>query len=256
MTTSLPELPSLEATCLALLCIDGDITHGWAVASQFLPDGSLGRVWTVTRPNTYRALELLSEKGLIERSGQAGRSGARERTLLTPTAGGRAIADLWLDAPVEHLRDVHRDLLLKLLLRKRAGLPDGPFVRSQQAALAPMIERLLAGDPLSPDADPVAAFRREQARTVLRFLDRLLVDELPTMRLSARNQLRATVTSVRPGDVMAAVKVTLPDGQQLSAAITREAVEDLGLAVGDPVIAIVKSTEVMLAVPSNSRKGG
>jgi molybdopterin-binding protein len=253
VTSSPPELSSLEEACLTLLCVDKDITHGWAVASQFLADGSLGRVWTVTRPNTYRALELLAEKGLVERKGQAGRSGARERTLVTPTLSGRATAEAWLDAPVQHLRDVHRELLLKLLLRRRAGLPDGPFVRSQQAALAPTIERLLAGDPLSPVDDPVAEFRREQARTVLRFLDRLLVGELPSMRLSARNQLRATVTSVRPGDVMASVKVTLPDGQQLSAAITREAVEDLGLAVGDPVIAIVKSTEVMLAVPNGPR---
>ena len=66
------------------------------------------------------------------------------------------------------------------------------------------------------------------------------------MRLSTRNQLRATVASVDLGAVMASVKVTLPDGQQITSTITREAVEDLGLAPGDDVIVLVKSTEVMI----------
>ena len=42
------------------------------------------------------------------------------------------------------------------------------------------------------------------------------------MRLSARNQLNATVEVVKHGEVMSTVKVVLPDGQQLTAAITRE----------------------------------
>ena len=66
------------------------------------------------------------------------------------------------------------------------------------------------------------------------------------MRLSTRNQLQGTVSSVQLGGVMAAVKVTLPDGQTITATITRDAVEDLALAEGDPVTVLVKSTEVML----------
>jgi molybdate transport system regulatory protein len=41
--------------------------------------------------------------------------------------------------------------------------------------------------------------------------------------------------------------VTLPDGQGVTAAITREAAEELGLAPGAPVIVVIKATEVMLA---------
>ena len=67
------------------------------------------------------------------------------------------------------------------------------------------------------------------------------------MRLSTRNQLRSTVTEINLGSVMATVKVDV-SGQQVTATITKEAVEDLGLSVGDPVIVLVKSTEVMLAV--------
>ncbi len=67
------------------------------------------------------------------------------------------------------------------------------------------------------------------------------------MQLSARNQLKAKVDTVTLGEVMAVVKVTLPDGQQLTAAITKDATEDLGFAAGDDVIVVIKSTEVMLA---------
>jgi molybdate transport system regulatory protein len=66
------------------------------------------------------------------------------------------------------------------------------------------------------------------------------------MQLSTRNQLRATVESVRLGEVMASVKVTLGTGETITAAITREAAEELGLSAGNDVTVLVKSTEVML----------
>ncbi|KPI23473.1 molybdenum-pterin binding protein [Actinobacteria bacterium OK074] len=65
--------------------------------------------------------------------------------------------------------------------------------------------------------------------------------------LSIRNQLPGTVTAVTPGEVMAAVKVLLDGGQELTSAITLEAVRALGLAAGSAVRALVKSTEVALA---------
>ena len=69
------------------------------------------------------------------------------------------------------------------------------------------------------------------------------------MRLSTRNQLAGTVTEVSVGAVMATVKVKLTGGDQIiTASITREAVEELGLAVGSEVVALVKSTEVMIGV--------
>ncbi|MEV7434831.1 TOBE domain-containing protein [Streptomyces griseoviridis] len=67
------------------------------------------------------------------------------------------------------------------------------------------------------------------------------------MSLSLRNQLPGTVTAVTPGEVMATVRVRLAGGQDLTAAITLEAVKDLGLAAGSAVRALVKSTEVALA---------
>ncbi|MFE9614178.1 molybdopterin-binding protein [Streptomyces sp. NPDC006012] len=67
------------------------------------------------------------------------------------------------------------------------------------------------------------------------------------MSLSIRNQLPGTVTAVIRGEAMATVKVHLSGGQDLTAAITLEAAEDLGLTAGSAVRALVKSTEVALA---------
>ncbi|MFD8234116.1 molybdopterin-binding protein [Streptomyces sp. NPDC059696] len=67
------------------------------------------------------------------------------------------------------------------------------------------------------------------------------------MSLSIRNQLPGTVTALTPGEAMATVRVRLTGGQDLTAAITREAAEDLRLTPGTAVRALVKSTEVSLA---------
>jgi molybdopterin-binding protein len=63
--------------------------------------------------------------------------------------------------------------------------------------------------------------------------------------LSARNQLSATIKSVKLGNVMAEVVMTVGD-VELVAAITRGSAEALGLKAGDAVKAVIKSTEVMI----------
>jgi molybdopterin-binding protein len=64
--------------------------------------------------------------------------------------------------------------------------------------------------------------------------------------LSARNQLRGTVVAIRGGGVLSEVVVRLGDGQELTSVITRRSVETLGLRRGQDVVAVIKSTEVML----------
>ena len=66
------------------------------------------------------------------------------------------------------------------------------------------------------------------------------------LRFSARNQLQAKVKSVNLGTIMAEVVVELPDGQEIVSAITRTSAESLNLKAGDAVVAIIKSTEVMI----------
>jgi molybdate transport system regulatory protein len=70
----------------------------------------------------------------------------------------------------------------------------------------------------------------------------------PVPSLSIRNQIAGTVFEVDPGAVMTTVKVTIQGGATVTAAITKDGAEDLELAPGDPVIMLVKSTDVSMAV--------
>jgi molybdopterin-binding protein len=64
--------------------------------------------------------------------------------------------------------------------------------------------------------------------------------------LSARNQLKGTIKTVKLGNVMAEVIVSHGDIEIVSV-ITRGSAEDLGLKAGDEVTAVIKSTEVLIA---------
>ncbi|MEU6895008.1 TOBE domain-containing protein [Streptomyces sp. NPDC046557] len=66
------------------------------------------------------------------------------------------------------------------------------------------------------------------------------------MSLSIRNQIAGTVADVTTGAAMTTVKVRLEGGQEITAAITTDAVKDLGIALGTAVNALVKATEVAL----------
>ena len=67
------------------------------------------------------------------------------------------------------------------------------------------------------------------------------------MRLSARNQIPGRVTAITRGEAIANVEIDA-NGARLVASITLEAVQDLGLAVGSEVTAVIKASEVILAV--------
>jgi len=67
------------------------------------------------------------------------------------------------------------------------------------------------------------------------------------MKTSARNQFEGEVVSVEKGAVGAVVKVMVTKPMLVTAFITKESVEELDLKKGDRAVAIVKSTEVMIA---------
>ncbi len=69
------------------------------------------------------------------------------------------------------------------------------------------------------------------------------------MELSARNQLKGTVRSVKLGTIMAEVVVDV-GGQEVVAAITKSSAERLGLEEGAEVTVLIKATEVMIATGS------
>jgi len=66
------------------------------------------------------------------------------------------------------------------------------------------------------------------------------------VKLSARNKLAGTVTSINRGEAIANVHLDVA-GQRLVASITVEAVEELGLAEGSSVTAIIKASDVIIA---------
>jgi molybdate transport system regulatory protein len=67
------------------------------------------------------------------------------------------------------------------------------------------------------------------------------------MRLSARNKLTGEATNITQGPATANVEIDV-NGQRLVASITAEAARELGLEPGKPVTAIVKASDVILAV--------
>jgi len=68
------------------------------------------------------------------------------------------------------------------------------------------------------------------------------------MKLSARNQIPATITAVNAGEAIANVELDA-SGVRLVASITVEAVRDLGLEPGKTVMAVIKASDVLVGIP-------
>jgi molybdopterin-binding protein len=69
------------------------------------------------------------------------------------------------------------------------------------------------------------------------------------MKISARNALKGKIVGIKKGAVMAQVTLDIGGGNKVASAIFADSVDDLGLKVGDEVLAVVKSTDVMIARP-------
>jgi molybdopterin-binding protein len=69
------------------------------------------------------------------------------------------------------------------------------------------------------------------------------------VKLSARNQLSGKIAEVRRGATTAHVRIDIGNGIVVTSSITNEAVDDLGLKVGDSAIAVIKASDVMVATP-------
>ena len=87
--------------------------------------------------------------------------------------------------------------------------------------------------------------RSEMERFLRRQATPALADQPESLDLSARNRLRGRVGAIRADGLMAEVIVTIGD-QELVSLITRSSAERLGLAVGTEVVAVIKSTEVII----------
>jgi molybdopterin-binding protein len=68
------------------------------------------------------------------------------------------------------------------------------------------------------------------------------------MKLSARNQIMGKIVEVKKGATTAHVRLEIAPGQIITASITNEAVDDLGLKAGAEAIAVIKASDVMIAI--------
>jgi len=68
------------------------------------------------------------------------------------------------------------------------------------------------------------------------------------MKISARNVLKGTIKNITHGAVNSEVVVQLPGGAEVVSIITKTSAENLGLVEGKEVYAVVKASNVMLAV--------
>jgi PadR family transcriptional regulator AphA len=127
---------SLNSWAVLALLVDDGPQHGFALARTLDRGTDLGRVWSVSRPLVYRALEQLTRRGLaVAGTAEPSPSGpSRQEHAATPA--GVAALERWRSAPVRHLRDVRPTLVLKLTLGRRAGRDLGPLLAAQRAVLA------------------------------------------------------------------------------------------------------------------------
>ncbi len=68
------------------------------------------------------------------------------------------------------------------------------------------------------------------------------------MKLSARNQFKGTVVGIQEGAVNGIVKIDIGGGNIMSATISMNAIQELGLEVGKEAYAVVKATSVMVGI--------
>lgn len=147
--------------------------HGFAIAALTARDGDLGRVWQMPRPVIYRALSRLEAAGLVEPKDVESGAGP-PRTVYAITEAGRLAVDDWLAKPVAHVRELRSQLLMKLALLDRRGLPVAPLVAEQRAVLTPVLAAVAAERERAAGFDAVlSTWRLGNVAAALRFLDEI-----------------------------------------------------------------------------------
>lgn len=165
------ELQVHARVVLGVLCVEGP-AHGFALARKLSPEAELGRAWSVSRPQVYRAIEQLADAGFAKAGEVEMGSRGPGRTPFQITAAGSKAAKEWLDQPVDHLRDARSELLIKIMLRDRLGMPRSPFIDVQHEVFTGLTAGLVSRSDANPD-DLVTMWRAEMAKGVLSAITRL-----------------------------------------------------------------------------------
>lgn len=158
-----------EWACLGLLHVQP--AHGFALAARMAPGADVGRIWSMSRALTYRAVEQLVARGLVEPVMEEPGIAGGNRTVYSITRAGRTHLRRWLTTPVAHVRDIRAELLLKIHLAGLIGLDLGDMLREQRQRLCAQRDALTSGH--SSD-DPVDQWRVQAASAAIAFIEQML----------------------------------------------------------------------------------
>jgi PadR family transcriptional regulator AphA len=156
--------------CLGILAVEP--SHGFAVSVRLRPDGDIGRVWSLSRPLTYRSIDRLLKVAYIHPVSEEPGIAGGTKTVLSITPAGRLALNAWLRRPVAHLRDLRSELLLKLQLAHTLDVRSTELVVAQRHVVSE-IRRNLEQQLRHRTDDIVTSWRLESADAALRFLDSL-----------------------------------------------------------------------------------
>jgi DNA-binding PadR family transcriptional regulator len=167
-------------------------SHGFAVARTLSPNGAIGRVWSMSRPRVYRAINDLAARHLIEPVGESKSERGPARVTYAVTDSGRLRVVGWLAEPADHVRDVRSDLLLKLAFLDAAGVSPAPLLDAQEALLTPMLANLERVLVRSAGFDAVVLrYRVASIRSVIDFVHAVRPDAVVNGRGTPRGQREA-----------------------------------------------------------------
>jgi molybdate transport system regulatory protein len=210
---------------------------------------------------SYKGASLVHAPLVDKASGGFGGGGTRL------TAQGEALLAAWRELQSRHTAFLHEqaawlatqpalDALLKRMSMKTtarnqflgriAAVNPGPATTTVRIALDGGQE--ITASLTTEAAQELKVKPGQEALALVKSSEVVLVTDFGGYRLSARNQLAGTVSRVERGAVSSLVGATLPGGTVVTASVTNDAVDGLGLAVGQAATAVFKAYAVMLAV--------
>lgn len=207
-----------------------------------------------------QACNLANEPLLETATGGAGGGGTRL------TAAALSLLRAWHDLQAEHrafiraqetrlaqlpaLHGLIRRMSMKTTARNQfagtvTGVELGPVSAQVTIALASGLE--ITATMTSSAAKRLKLKKGKEALALIKASAVVLVTDFAGWQLSARNQLEGTVSRIERGAVSSLVILTLPGGAAMTASVTNEGVEALGLKVGTAATAVFKAYSVMVA---------
>jgi molybdate transport system regulatory protein len=206
------------------------------------------------------ACNLAQEPLLETATGGAGGGGTRL------TAAALALLGAWRALEAEHrafldqqerrlaawpaLHGLLRRMSMKTSARNQFA---GTIASVEAGPVSAQVVIALKGDDEVTATMTAAAARRlklrkgQEALALVKASAVVLVTDFAGWQLSARNQFAGTVSRIEKGAVSSLVVLTLPGGSHLTATVTQEGVQAMGLAVGTPATAVFKASAVMVA---------